>query len=57
MSLTPERYRMAQGQNDAADQQPWRCAKCGLAVSRDRTSPLFWCDCIRHLKPPPKPKK
>lgn len=39
--------KMHQLQNDAADQQPWRCVVCGEAVSQIRRND---CACIRALK-------
>lgn len=35
-----------QGLNDAAEQQPWRCAKCGTAVRKGMNDP---CACIHYV--------
>lgn len=39
-------------QNDAADQQPFRCLGCGEAVSHIRRNP---CKCIRQALTQQKP--
>lgn len=44
--MTRERQRMFSTQNDAADQQPWRCVKCQKAVRKGHNDP---CDCHPNL--------
>ncbi len=45
MYMSRARDKAIAGQHDAADQQPWRCVKCGEAVSYIRRNP---CKCIRE---------
>ncbi len=48
--MTIARTRMRQGENDAADPQPWRCVKCGEAVSairHDDNRKFSDCACTR----------
>jgi hypothetical protein len=35
-------------QQDARDQQPWRCAACNTAVRRGHNDP---CKCFREVRP------
>lgn len=39
--------KLRQQENAAADQQPWRCVKCGEAVSHIRRND---CACIRAAR-------
>jgi hypothetical protein len=51
----PVRERMHQGLATAADPQPWRCVKCGVAIRLNMNDP---CKCIpvpglRFVEPKP----
>jgi PHP family Zn ribbon phosphoesterase len=43
VKMTEARRRYLQGQAQAADPQPWRCAACGVAVRKGYNDP---CKCF-----------